>query len=171
MEDCMTKYEALQKLQEIINDQWPDISVGYSQRIMLYHDQGTRTPEVHNILDVIQYVFSHPEEDIMAAARRLHHGIQQSLDGTVLGGMAVYNAGSDRRNDPTWMAVWAGNIASYERCLREAESFVVVGPNQDAALRSLDALWGLAEAVGHLSPQREDEAKTWIVTVKDFILK
>lgn len=42
---------------------------------------------------------------------------------------------------------------------------------KDDALRALDCLWGISESVGHLSPQRESEMQTWIITVKDYILK
>lgn len=107
----------------IIGRVWPDISFGYSQRIVLFHDQGDRSPTVANCLAVREHVFTHPEEDIRAAAQRLAAGFRRSLDGTPLGAMVVYNAGSDRRNDPAWLAAWAGNVASYQRALEWAEQF------------------------------------------------
>lgn len=114
----------LDELQALINDVWPDISFGYSQRIVLYHDQGDRTPNVANVLAVRAYVFTHPEEDIAAAASRLAGCFRhQSCDGTALSAFVVYNAGSDRRWDPEWFNVWGGNVATYQRALEWAEQF------------------------------------------------
>lgn len=107
----------------IIGRAWPDVSFGYSQRIVLFHDQGDHSPSVANCLAVREYVFTHQTEDIRAAALRLAAGLGRSLDGTALGAMVVYNAGSDRRNDPAWLAQWAGNVASYRRALDWAEQF------------------------------------------------
>lgn len=107
----------------IISRVWPDVSFGYSQRIVLFHDQGDRSPTVANCLAVREQVFTHQEEDIRAAAARLASAFGRSLDGTPLGAMVVYNAGSDRRNDPAWLAEWAGNVASYQRALDWAEQF------------------------------------------------
>jgi hypothetical protein len=115
-------------LASIIEGAWPDISFGYSQRIVLFHDVGNRTPLVANVLAVRAAVFADPAGDIDAAAKRLANGIGRSLDGTALGGMVVYNAGEDRRNDPEWMQVWAGNVMAYARALEDAAAFAVKGP-------------------------------------------
>lgn len=111
-------------LESIIATAWPDISFGYSQRIVLYHDTGDRSASVENCLLVRDYVFSHQEEDIMAAATRLRGCFSNpTCDGSIISALVVYNAGSDRRNDPVWAARWRGNVASYERALAFADAF------------------------------------------------
>ncbi len=109
-------------LQSIIDHVWPDISFSYSQRIVLYHDQGDHMPTVENCLAVRDYVFTHPDEDLGAAADRLARAILRSSDGSVLGGMCVYNAGSDYRDDPVWVKRWGGNVASYQSAITWAEA-------------------------------------------------
>lgn len=99
------------------------MSFGYSQCIVLYHYFGDHTATLENIEAVRDYVFSHPAEDIDEAASRLACGISRSLDGTALGGMIVYNAGSDRRDDPEWLKRWKGNVANYEAALAWAEQY------------------------------------------------
>lgn len=110
-------------LQALIREVWPDVSFGYSQRIVLYHEEGDQTDTVANCLAVRAAVFANPSNDILAAARRLAGCIARSRDSTALGGMVVYNAGSDRRDDPGWMASWAGNVGSYQAALEWAEQF------------------------------------------------
>lgn len=112
------------ELQALIDDVWPDISFGMSQRIVLYHDQGDRTQSFANCLAVRAYVFNNPADDIQAAARRLAGCFQHpTCDGTALSAMVVYNAGSDRRSDPEWFNVWGANVAAYQRALEWAEQF------------------------------------------------
>jgi hypothetical protein len=144
-------------LMSIIGRAGADISFGYSQRIVMYHDQGDRSHSLNNVLAVRDYVFSHPEEDIMAAARRFSHGIQQSLDGTALGGLIVYNSGADRRNDPVWMKQWAGNVASYQRALEEAEQYAVVGPTPEEEWTNVyNVLFGISRELASFSKQLAD---------------
>lgn len=154
----MTKYEALQKLQEIINDQWPDVSVGYSQRIILFHDEGDRTPSVQNVLNVIQHVFANPKQDIEAAAMRLAGCFQHpTCDGTIVSALTIFNSGSDRRDDPEWMRVWGRNIAAYEAALREAEKYAVpsLTPEQEWA-NIYDVLNGISGQLASFSQQLAD---------------
>lgn len=111
-------------LQALINEAWADVSFGYSQRIVLFHDTGDRSRSVENCLAVREHVFGDPDEDIDAATRRLAGCFQHATcDGTPLSAMIVYNAGSDRRSDPEWMERWRGNVASYQRALQQAEGY------------------------------------------------
>lgn len=104
---------------------WPDVSFGYSQYIVLYHYFGDHTPTQQNIDTVRDYVFSHPDRDLDEAAIKLSMCIDYySLDGSVLGGMVAYNAGSDRRDDPEWMAKWGNNVVSYQWALQDAEGMI-----------------------------------------------
>lgn len=112
-----------QSLQTIINRVWADISFGYSQRIVLYHELGNREKTWDNCVNVRYEVFYNPKADMLAAARRLINCFRHvSCNGTFISAVTVYNAGSDRRYDPAWLAVWKGNIASYEASLRWAET-------------------------------------------------
>jgi LysM domain len=112
------------ELERIIAETWPDISFGGSQRIVLFHDLGDRTPSVSNCLAVREAVFSDPASDIAAAARRLAGNFQHpTCDGSALSAMVVYNAGSDRRTDPEWKKAWAGNVANYAEALAWAKQF------------------------------------------------
>lgn len=112
-------------LQGVIDRVWMDISFGYGQQIVAYNYLGNHQATVENCLAVRDGVFSGPERNIRDAAARLASDIPRSLDNSPLGGMVVYNAGSDRRNDPAWMARWAGNVASYQQALAWAEQYRV----------------------------------------------
>lgn len=141
----------------IIGRAWPDISFGYSQRIVLYHDYGDRSPSVNNCLAVRDHVFANPAEDIDAAAARLAAGIARSNDGSVLGGMIVYNAGRDRRDDPAWLASWAGNVAAYERALETAQGYADAGPTPEEEWQNVhDVLNGIAGQLASFSAQLAD---------------
>lgn len=103
---------------------WPDISFGYGQRIVLFHYYGDHTNTLQNIYSVRDYVFDHPEEDIRQAASKLAWAIDySSLDGSALGGMVAYNAGSDERDNPEWMAKWGSHVAIYQASLDWAETY------------------------------------------------
>jgi hypothetical protein len=114
-------------LQTIINAGWPDISFGYIQRIILYHDLGDRSATVANCLAVRQAVFSNPAEDLQAMARRLAVCLQVARasnlltigNDELLGALIVYNAGHwpDPAEEAWWWASWAGNVESYRSML------------------------------------------------------
>ena len=131
------------ELQRLLNDAWPDVSFGFGQQIVLYHYAGDHSANLENVLAVRKEVFDHPEINIANAADRLASYIPRSLDGTVLGGMVVYNAGSDRRDDPVWMERWAGNVATYEEALEWAEGFRE--SIEPGLLEHLDQIWGVAQ--------------------------
>lgn len=131
------------ELQRLINDAWADVGFSYGQQIVLFHYAGDRSASLDNVLAVRKDVFANPAVNIQDAANRLASGISRSLDGTALGGMVVYNAGSDRRNDPVWMAIWGGNVAAYELALAQAEAFRE--PTSPTLLDHLDQLWGVAQ--------------------------
>lgn len=119
-------------LQRVINVQWPDISFGLPQQIVLYHYYGDKSATVENCLAVRQQVFDNEEDTIRWAAIRLAGCfLNRTCDGTPLSAMVCYNAGSDRRSDPAWMAAWAGNVASYERALEWAQQFQDDSPNSN----------------------------------------
>ena len=48
------------RLQELIDEAWPDISFGYSQHTCLYHYFGDQTADWQNVLAVRTRVFSAP---------------------------------------------------------------------------------------------------------------
>lgn len=144
------------RLQQLIDDAWPDISFGYSQRIVLYHEEGDRTQSLENVLAVRKAVFEGPVDDIHAAAHKLSDAKTRSSDNSYLGALVVYNAGSDRRNDPDWLSRWAGNVAAYQAALDWAEQYrdevEAPQPTQPELVQHLDELWGLAnelEQLGH----------------------
>lgn len=155
----------------LANEDWPllmaiigragaDISFGYSQRIVQFHDYGDRSHSLNNVLAVRSHVFANPAADINAAAARLAAGIARSLDGSILGGMVVYNAGSDRRNDPAWLRLWAGNVASYERALEQAAAYAVTaapGPTREQEVQNLiDVVNGISRDLAEYSKQLAD---------------
>ena len=108
----------------VINQTWPDISFGYSQRIVLYHELGDRSPSVENCLQVRSEVFANPVADMYAAAYRFASCFQHpSCDGSALSAMVVYNAGSDRRSDPDWNRMWSSNVVNYAAALDWAEQY------------------------------------------------
>ncbi|MCX6024041.1 MAG: hypothetical protein NTZ05_20380 [Chloroflexi bacterium] len=133
------------RLTGIIARTWPDISFGGSQRIVLYHELGDRSPSVNNVLAVRAAVFADPAGDILAAAKRLAGCIEGTADKTPLAGMVKYNSGGDNLHDADWLARWGGNVASYERALAEAETFRATGPTPDEEwLNALAVLNGWA---------------------------
>ena len=144
------------ELQRLLNDAWPDISFGFGQQIVLFHYAGDRSGTLENVLAVRDEVFKHPEANIADAASRFRNGIDRSLDGTALGGMVVYNAGSDRRNDAEWMERWAGNVASYQVALEWAEDFRTSNDPEPSLVEHLDQLWGVAQELR--SARHEDLA-------------
>jgi hypothetical protein len=148
-------------LMAIISRAWPDVSFGYSQRIVLYHEEGDRSPSLNNCLTVRQAVFANQAADINAAASRLAGCFgHMTCDGSILSAMTVYNAGSDRRNEPAWWALWKGNIASYERALEQASGYAVVappGPTREAEIENLiNVVNGISGVLGDFSKQLAD---------------
>ena len=128
--------DARQTLQEIIDRAWPDVSFGYSQRIVRYHDLGDRSATVDNCLTVRAAVFADPDEDLRALAQRLatHWATAQSLaandrlpaelgGSSHLGALVIYNAGHLPESGSPWWTTWAGNVASYRAALNRACEF------------------------------------------------
>lgn len=117
-------------LASIISAAWPDISFGYSQRIVLYHDTGDRSPSVDNCLAVRAHVFDNPAEDLLAMANRLRACLDRAgavdlgkINGDrELGALVIYNAGHwpdpSSEAEAWWWESWAGNVASYATMLR-----------------------------------------------------
>ena len=112
-------------LQSIIDANWPDISFGYGQRIVLYHWLGDRTQSVDNVLAVRAGVFADPAGDLNNMAKMLAECLHQARAGDLspvggdelLGALAVYNGGHLYPPDSSWWQDWAGNIASYRKML------------------------------------------------------
>lgn len=134
------------ELQALLFDVWPDVSFSYGQQIVLFHYYGNRTSDLQNVLEVRDLVFQNPYTNIENAAARFANGIERSLDGTALGGMVVYNAGSDKRNDPEWMARWGANVAAYEAALTWAEQFRDTNDDtpEVSVTEHLDQIWGVS---------------------------
>jgi hypothetical protein len=148
-------------LMAIISRAWPDISFGMSQRIVLFHEEGDRSPSLNNCLAVRQAVFANPAADINAAASRLAGCFgHMTCDGSILSAMTIYNAGTDRRNEPAWWALWKGNIASYERALEQAAGYAVVeppGPTREEEIANLlDVLNGWSENARQMHQELAD---------------
>jgi hypothetical protein len=148
-------------LMAIISRAWPDISFGYSQRIVMFHEDGDRSPSINNVLAVRARVFGNPAADINAAGSRLAGCFgHMTCDGSILSALTVYNAGTDRRNDPAWWALWKGNIASYERALEQAASYAVVeppGPTRAEEIANLlDVLNGWSENARQMHQELAD---------------
>lgn len=161
-------------LQTVIDDAWPDISFGYSQHIVLFHYTGDRTKSWLNVLNVRNYVFAHPRENIYEAAQKLNECFQHwSCDGSILSAMIVYNAGSDRRDDPLWMAGWSQNVRAYRRALARAENYREDGGDEDVnkaeISRSLGVIWGIAELLEQLKSEYSKELKDAVVAIKQEV--
>lgn len=159
-----------ESLQEIINDAWPDISFGCSQHIVLFHYHGDRTKSWLNVLNVRSHVFANPIENIYEAAKKLSSCFSGSKDGSALGAMVVYNAGSDRRDDPVWMAAWQQNVRAYQRSLARAENYRDAGGDEDVnkaeISRSLGVIWGIAELLEQLKSEYSKELKDAVIAIK-----
>lgn len=128
----MTPDEAYMRLQEIINDAGLDVSFGMSQRILAYHDIGDRSITVDNAVYVRDWVFTHPGEDIYAAASRYANCLSRTqyydlsmVDGDpILGGLVIYNAGSLKPPGDPWWVRWQGNVNNYRWALQEAQNMI-----------------------------------------------
>ena len=114
------------RLQEIVDEVWPDISFGYSQQIVKYHWAGDGTGTVENVLTVMQAVFSDPEKDVAVAASRLAACLAQAQmrgyadeEGDILEALYIYNWGHTptkrERKTLTFIANREGYVAALER--------------------------------------------------------
>src|SRR5690606_34037303 len=111
-------------LQAIIDRQWPDISFGYGQRIVLYHYLGDRTSTIENCLAVRAAVFADPDRDLAEMCYRLR-GHLDDVRGVILppqvGGdellaaLVSYNLGHLPRSGHTYWRVYAANVSAYRR--------------------------------------------------------
>lgn len=110
------------RLAAVIASEWPDISFGLGQRIVLYHYLGDGTPSLRNVLAVREQVFAHPERDILEAARKVAGAWHQSQD--YLLALAAYNCGYlPARDDPYWTR-YAANVENYRRALDWARGVI-----------------------------------------------
>ncbi len=105
---------------------WPDISFGPTQQTVAYAPWGDRTNTPANIEYVHQYILNHTDEILKYTVGQLSDNKPRSLDNSWLGAMTVYNAGSDRRNDPTWMAKWSANVVRYQQALAWALTYAIL---------------------------------------------
>lgn len=158
----------LGELQDLINDQWADISFGPSQHIVLYHYFGDRSSDVVNVLNVRNHVFANTRENIIMAANKLAACWPLSRDGSALGAMVAYNAGSDRRWDTAWMARWSANVDSYAYHLTKAEAYRISTEEVAMVGAEFGVVWGnslklekqadlIEEQVGAEATARETE--------------
>ncbi len=142
----------LNLLQAIINAAWADISFGAGQQIVLFHYYGDRTKSVENCLAVRERVFSNPKENIDDAAKRFAAYLKSpTYDGSqpnALSAMIHYNAGSDRRGEPGWLKLWQGNIATYQRALKESRRYAWEEGEEvdkDRVARLMDVHYGIIQ--------------------------
>lgn len=120
------------KLRHIIATEWPDISFGLSQRIILYHYHGDRTPTLDNVLAVRQYVFTHPDIDLVEMARNLawrrdaivagDRDLSRVNGDVDLATAISYNRGSYPANGHSYWTVYAGNVARFEASFAAVDS-------------------------------------------------
>ncbi len=124
-------------LQAIINSVWADVSFGRSQRIVKYHYTGNTRPTVENCLAVREYVFSHPEQDLIEMAKKLAGNLRtaQANDLSLFGGdanlaaCAIYNSGH-----PLTPAEWSRygpRVNNYRRGLEQAKASLPVFPDPE----------------------------------------
>lgn len=167
----MTTDEAWQLLREIVEDADFDLSFGYSQRIIAYHELGDNTHSLENVLAVREAVFADPEADIEAAASRLAGCFRhESCDGSILSALVVFNAGSDRRKDPEWMARWAGNVAAYEDALEWAEQYRGDESMDKAKISfALGVVWGVAQLLKAIKSPYGQELEDAVVYIKQEV--
>lgn len=122
----------LGRLAQIIEEVWPDISFGYSQKIVLYHYLGDRSSSIENCLAVREGVFGDPEGNLRAMAQQLAGclGTAQAGDlspvggDPLLGALVVYNAGHLPPAVSPWWDKWAGNVGSYGRAMAQAREML-----------------------------------------------
>ena len=138
-------------LQGIIDSEWPDISFGYSQCIVLFHYEGNHEATVDNCISVRNRVFADPARDILEIGKRLRnhmdlasylysegllpHQVFDDVEPIWLAALIRYNAGRiPVENDPWWDR-WAGNVANYKAALVSARE--LLGGNGLEDLRNL----------------------------------
>lgn len=119
-------------LQAIIDEVWPDISFGLSQRIVEYHYLGDGSQRADNCLSVREGVFADPARDLQEMCTKLATCLataQAANLGPVggdplLGACVVYNAGHYPTADDSWWSTWSANAASYRAALDRAAGMI-----------------------------------------------
>lgn len=119
-------------LRDIISRAWADVSFGYGQRVVLYHYTGDRSQTVENVLQVRDYVFAHPEEDLRRMAEMLAGNLARARAGNLapcdgdelLGALIVYNSGRLPLPQDPWWQTWSENVANYRRALARARKLL-----------------------------------------------
>lgn len=119
-------------LQAIIDETWPDISFGYSQKIVEFHYLGDHSQSVDNCLAVRAGVFADPDRNLVEMANQLAGCMATAQAGDLspvggdplLGALIVYNAGHLPAADSPWWGQWAGNVANYKAALDRAAGMV-----------------------------------------------
>lgn len=123
----MTKDEALTKLQEIIDSEFPDISFGYGQRIVAYHWLGNGSGSIDNVLRVRDGVFSDHYADILNMATRLRTCRSVAVIAgaePIFGALIVYNAGHYPDAGSSWWQRYAGNVANIRSAILMATEWI-----------------------------------------------
>ena len=124
--------QAWWQLQRIIDTEWPDISFGLGQRIVLYHYYGNQEPTVANCLAVRQAVFDYPDEDIRRAAEKYAWCLRTaSAGGELLAGddwlleaMYIYNWGHSPVQEERQTLAFKVNSPSYKAALIKAKEML-----------------------------------------------
>ena len=122
----------MQALQWLLDSVWPDVSFGYSQRIVKYHWAGDQTPTVKNVMAVRQAVFDDPEEDLRQMALHLEWCRTQTanrpldrVDGDrELGALVCYNAGHYPSLHASWWTTYDSHVTRYRQALEKSRTAI-----------------------------------------------
>jgi len=126
----------MQALQWLLDSVWPDVSFGYSQRIVKYHWAGDKTQTVKNVMAVRQAVFDDPEKDLRQMALHLDWCRTQTekrpLDRVngdrELGALVCYNAGHYPSLHSNWWTTYGAHVSRYQAALDQARTELAEPP-------------------------------------------
>lgn len=113
---------------------WPDVSFGYGQQIVLYHYFGDHSNTPENIAAVREHVFANPGENLIDMANRLSVNVvkAQTSDLSMVGGdedlaaLIIYNAGHFPSVGESYWKVYGANVDGYRHGLARASNYLGV---------------------------------------------
>lgn len=107
---------------------WPDVSFGLGQQTAAYAPVGDGTSSPENLERVKAWLFDRRNAIETAA---VHLSIDYAVargcgDGSLLGGLVVYNYGGWPGRDSSYWREYAGNVANYRAAIEWAEGVMGV---------------------------------------------